>query len=173
MATEFQSICDDLHHASLTTEDARALIQPAWFLAQRAVQEFPILRAIPSANGLTLLPIELKRQLEIITSSLELNLAVIADRAPGAEIDFYQFKDICHLSQLAYLATAPVALAVPDLEQAREQLAQATARVRARMERSEPSRVPVTSLLFWGGAFGLGLYVARRLRARWGAKATE
>lgn len=155
MASEFQSICDDLGHATLTVEDAKALIQPAWFLAQQASKDFTS----------TLLP-NVKTQLDIAVDALELNLAVVADKAPTAVIDFYQFKDICHLAQMVWVVTEPLAALSSTLALSRDQLADATVRVKARMTRTETPPIAAGTILLWTSAIGFGIYLVRRMKRK-------
>lgn len=157
MATEFQPICDDLGHATLTVEDAKALIQPAWFLAQQAAKEFADVPVI-------VLPQAIKTQLGILVDALELNLATLADKRPSVVVDFYQFKDVCHLAQLAWVITEPLGKASETVAQSRDQLADASVRVKLRMERAEAPSIAASTVLWWSGAIGFGLYLVRRLK---------
>jgi hypothetical protein len=159
MASEFQSICDDLGHATLAVEDAKALIQPAWFLAQQAAKEF-------ADTPVTILPQAIKTELAVIIDALELNLATLADKKPSATVDFYQFKDVCHLAQLAWVITEPLAKASETVAQSRDLLADASARIKTRMERIEAPTIATSTVLLWTSAIGFGLYLVRRLKRK-------
>lgn len=155
MASEFQSICDDLGHATLTVEDARALIQPAWFLAQQALKE-PAVALVDVV----------KQQLTIAVDALELNLAIVADKLPTATVDFYQFKDICHLSQMVWIITGALAGTSNAIATSRDLLAAASARVKTRMERDEVGPVSAGTILLWTSAIGFGIYLVRRFKRK-------
>jgi hypothetical protein len=156
MASEFQSICDDLGHGTLTVEDAKALIQPAWFLGQQALQDFTALSGLPGA---------VKDQLTVIVDALELNLATIADKKPTAVLDFYQFKDVCHLAQLTWIITAPLT-GSDTLTTARDALADASVQVKARMAQAASAPIATKTVLLWTSAIGFGIYLVRRLRRK-------
>jgi len=112
------------------------------------------------------LPQAIKTQLGILVDALELNLAVLADKRPSAVVDFYQFKDICHLAQLAWVITEPLGKASETVQQSRDQLADASVRVKLRMERAETPTIAASTVLWWSSAIGFGLYLVRRLKRK-------